>query len=396
MTETLLRPVEATTGNRGSKSLVREAAAPNARAKPRGALSSKLDILRLVFEAGGPGFCQFALNNACNANCGFCNFARDQLPKDRWTYVDREGALDAIEILHRRGIRYLVLTGGEPTLHPNHVEFVRHGAALGMKVMLVTNGGLLKDHKVRELAAAGLSSLIISIDAASREVHERNRGLPGVCERIVDANRTLHEIGMHATASVTMSRLVDYDALPDFLEKLGFTSVVFSYPLTYLPSFFLGYSDSGLVDHSKDELIAAYDKIKQLKKRFRVVNPGLSLDEMQRFVRNEEQRYPCLAGWRFFFLDWDLRVWRCHAWDRPMCSIYEFDETKFVRDGCTKCMINCYRDSSLLQHVATSVHDGWQAYRRGQVVEGTKALMRRSNLDSLRAVVEELPWIVRF
>jgi MoaA/NifB/PqqE/SkfB family radical SAM enzyme len=367
-------------------------------ARPRrpGPVASKLDILRLVFEAGGPGFCQFALNNACNANCGFCNFARDQLPKSRWTYVDRGGALDALDILYRQGIRYLVLTGGEPTLHPNHVEFVRRGSDLGMKVMLVTNGGLLKDHKIRELADAGLSSLIISIDAASREVHEQNRGLPGVCDRIVEANRTLKQIGMHATASVTMSRLVDYDALPGFLEELGFTSVVFSYPLTYLPSFFLGYSDAGLVDHTDDELLAAYDKIKALKKRFHVVNPRLSLDEMQRFVRKEEQRYPCLAGWRFFFLDWELKVWRCHAWNEPMCSIYEFDETQLVRDGCTKCMINCYRDSSLLQHVATSVHDGWQAVKRGRVIEGARALGRRSNLDSLRAVAEELPWIVRF
>jgi hypothetical protein len=41
------------------------------------------DTLRLVATSGGPGRCEFALNNACNANCGFCNFARDTLPKER-------------------------------------------------------------------------------------------------------------------------------------------------------------------------------------------------------------------------------------------------------------------------------------------------------------------------
>ena len=360
------------------------------------ALAGKLDILKLVFQSGGPGFCQFALTNACNANCGFCNFARDRLPKDQWLYVDRQGALEALEILYREGIRYVVFTGGEPTLHPNLVEFVRHGTELGMKMMLVSNAGLLKPEKIYELHAAGLSSFIISIDAATEEVHEDNRGLPGVCDRIREANRIFKEIGLESTASVTMSRLVDYDALPDFVRSLGFRQVVFSYPLTYLPGFFLGYRDSELVDYSADELHAAYEKVKALKKKIHVVNPTLSLNEMQRFVREEEQRYECLAGYRFFFLDWQLKLWRCHHWEEPMCSIFEFDSTKLVRDGCTRCMINCYRDSSLLQQIGVSMHDAYQSVKKGDLVGSAKALGRKGNLDSLRAVVEELPWIMRF
>src|SRR5437764_13720179 len=67
-----------------------------AHARPR---SRVWDTLRLVASSGGPGRCEFALNNACNANCGFCNFARDLLPKERWEYVDRQGAFDAVDIL---------------------------------------------------------------------------------------------------------------------------------------------------------------------------------------------------------------------------------------------------------------------------------------------------------
>ena len=237
-----------------------------------------------------------------------------------------------------------MLTGGEPTLHPDLVDIVRHGAESGIKVLLVSNAGLLKPHKIHELIDAGLSSFIISIDAANVADHEDNRGLPGVCDRIREANRIFAERKIKSTASVTMSRLVDYDALPGFLASLGFSSVVFSYPLKYLPSFFLGYRDSHLVDYTAEELHAAYEKVKNLKNQFHVVNPLLSLEEMQRFVRKEEQHYECLAGFRYFFLDWQLMLWRCHHWEEPMCSIYEFDETKLVRDGCTRCMINCYRD----------------------------------------------------
>jgi hypothetical protein len=70
-----------------------------AHAPPR---SRAWDTLRLVLSSGGPGRCEFALNNACNVNCGFCNFARDALPKERWDYVERQGAFDAIDILFRQ------------------------------------------------------------------------------------------------------------------------------------------------------------------------------------------------------------------------------------------------------------------------------------------------------
>ena len=363
---------------------------------PRFKPGGPLDILQLVFESGGPGFCQFAINSACNANCGFCNFARDRFPQAEWKFVDYQQGIDAINILFREGIRYLVFTGGEPTLNVYLQDFVAHASGLGIKCMVVTNGGILGPEKIRALAEAGLSSFIISVDAADRLTHEKNRGLPGVCDKIRAANQMLRELGLYATASVTMSHLVDYEALPDFLTELGFESVVFSYPLTRLDSNFKAFSEDGLVTHTNEGLWQAYEKVKELKKRFNVVNPTLSLTEMQRFVRQEEQQYPCLAGYRFFFLDWDLQMWRCHYWHEPMCSIYEFDSSKLIRDGCTKCMINCYRDSSLMQNIAVSLQDAYAAAKKGRLKESWDAITRPGNLDSLRAVLEEMNWILKF
>jgi MoaA/NifB/PqqE/SkfB family radical SAM enzyme len=314
-----------------------------AHAPPR---SRAWDTLRLVLSSGGPGRCEFALNNACNANCGFCNFARDALPKERWDYVERQGAFDAIDILFRQGIRYLVLTGGEPTLHPDLIDIIARACGKGMKVMLVSNGGLFKARRIGEYADAGLSSFVISIDAATAQAHEDNRGLPGVCDKIRAANREITRRGLISTASVTLSRLLDIDALPAFLDDLGFKAVTFSYPLTNLNSSFLGYRDSGVVDFTEAELIALFDKVKALKSRIHVVNPTRSLEEMQRFLRNEPQNFPCLGGFRYFYLDWKLQLRRCHFWERPLCSIYDFDDAKLVRDDCTHCMIDCYRDAA--------------------------------------------------
>ncbi len=150
------------------------------------------------------------------------------------------------------------------------------------------------------------------------------------------------------------------------------------------------------MDFTNEELDEAFERIKRLKKRFLVLNPTPSLEEMQRFVKHETQRFPCLGGFQYFHLDWHLMLWRCHYWEKPMCSIYEFDGSQRIRDGCTRCMIDCYRDSSVMQYVGVSVHDAYQALRAGELGQAAKALARPANLGSLRAILEELPWLLRF
>ena len=48
-----------------------------------------------------------------------------------------------------------MFSGGEPTLHPDLVAFIRYAAGLGINVMVVTNGGLLKPGKIHEMTDAG-------------------------------------------------------------------------------------------------------------------------------------------------------------------------------------------------------------------------------------------------
>lgn len=79
-----------------------------------------------------------------------------------------------------------------------------------------------------------------------------------------------------------------------------------------------------------------------------------------------------------------------------MCSVFDLDKTKLVRDGRMRCMSNCYRDSSVMLNVAVSTNDACRALGKGRVIDACKAIGRRTTVDSLRAVLEELPWIVRF
>jgi MoaA/NifB/PqqE/SkfB family radical SAM enzyme len=236
----------------------------------------------------------------------------------------------------------------------------------------------------------------MSVDSHDVISHEKNRGLPDVCRKIRRANAVFQELGIQTTASVTASKLIrDYDKLPAFLTELGFNSCTFSYPLTSLASSYLSFSDSSLVNYTTEELIEVFEKIKQIKRRsgFPVVNPAESLTEMQRHLRKEPERFGCLGGHKYFYLDWHLNLYRCHFWETPMCNIYEFDSTKLIRDGCTRCMIDCYRDPSVLQFAAISVSDAWNNLKKGRVGAAARNLFDSRNLTSLKAVWDDRKWI---
>jgi MoaA/NifB/PqqE/SkfB family radical SAM enzyme len=172
----------------------------------------KKGLRRLVGEIlshGGPGYLQFAITNVCNARCDFCGFAVDRFDPRQRHSVSLEEARDVIDICVKNHIGYLLFVGGEPLVHRHLREMVRYAAERGIHPMICTNGSLWTEHNMRALAADGLASVIMSIDAHEVARHEQNRGLPDVCRKIKRANEVFAELGVQTTASVTASRLID-------------------------------------------------------------------------------------------------------------------------------------------------------------------------------------------
>lgn len=222
--------------------------------------------------------------------------------------------------------------------------------------------------------------------------------MPDVCRKIKRANELFGELGIQTTASITASKLIDdYDKLPTFLRALGFNSCTFSYPLTSLGSSYLSFSNSSLVSYETEQLVGLFDKMKRLKAHsdFLVVNPTESLSDMQRHLRNEPERFGCLGGYKYFYVDWNLNLYRCQNWGVPMCNIREFDQSMLIRDGCTRCMIDCYRDASVMQFAAISLSNAYNNLKAGKLIAATKNLLDRRNLSSLQAVWEGRKWMGR-
>jgi MoaA/NifB/PqqE/SkfB family radical SAM enzyme len=337
-----------------------------------------------------PAICDVSVTNVCNAACDFCNFARDKNLAGARRYIDLAGFSRALPIMRRRRIRYMTFQGGEPLVHPEIVALVQAATRGGVECGLITNGWFLPDY-IEPLAAAGLRRLLVSIDSNSMLKHDLNRGLAGLHRRIADGIARARTLGIPTSASVTVSRLVDYEALPETLERLGFHAVTFSYPNREpFASNSLVYSEhSALIDQEPDELLEALAAIRRMKKRFRVLNPSVSLDEVARSIRGEQQLIPCIGGHKYFYLDWNLDIWRCEAWTQPLGSVFDLDQFPDQRDVCNACRMACYRHASALMYGAIAVTDSAQALVRGNLPSAIRSLFQRGVAHSLWALTAE-------
>ena len=347
------------------------------------------DMLRLLIR-GGPALCNVAVTNACNAACDFCNFARGKVGARNLRWINASKFGDALDVLRRRDVRYVSFFGGEPLLHSRLAEMISMVVERGMGPALITNGWLLES-QAGTLAAAGLKTVYISIDAATLAEHETNRGLAGLGERIRGAVKRMRQLRMTPLAQVTMSKLIrDYHSLASILRDLDFDAVAFSYPQQQrLGSSSLAWSaHSGLVQFSSSELLKAFDSVNGLRKLFPVNNPRASVADMKRHLRGERETFSCYAGYKSFYMDWNYDMWRCDAWSSRICSVWDFAEAAPIRDGCTACIADCYRDSSVMLHFAVALGDCIANVRHGRLGAAMKSITDTRNAASLGAVLE--------
>ena len=153
--------------------------------------------------------------------------------------------------------------------------------------------------------------------------------------------------------------------------------------------------DSALINFKPEELVQAIQAVKSLRKRFPVQNPSASMDDLERFIRGEREQFGCVGGHKYFYLDWNLNIWRCEAWSKPLGSVFDFERIPDCRDHCTACMVACYRNASVLMHAAVAVEDAGAAVRAGEFARAARLLFRRSVAVSLRAVLGQVGLIAR-
>ncbi|BBB92086.1 MAG TPA: radical SAM protein [Methylomusa anaerophila] len=333
-------------------------------------MSNSMSIaqFKTMFTGSLPGQVIWAVTNLCNAGCSFCSYPKGKGGPVK--HVSFDDAKKVLDLLYDKNIRIISFTGGEPLLNPDIYEIIKYASAKGFFTRTGTNGAVLNYKTIRKLKDSGVRNVWISIDSEIEKQHDSNRGIPGLMKHIRNMIPLMKEIGINVNAAAPINRLIrDYYAFAKHIRSLGLDTIAFCYPMTVMAASYGGAAASDLVELTPDELIETLGHIEKIKlskyEGIRIVNPIAGLQEMVRFQKGNPPLFPCLGGYKFFYLDWNLTLYRCAFLSENFGNILDLGNRQFHPTSCNQCMWQCFRDPSILYHLPGLIHpkepaNAWQ------------------------------------
>ena len=157
----------------------------------------------------------------CNLDCTYCNEFDDVS-----TPVPLDEMKKRLDILAGMGTSIITISGGEPLLHPDLDEIIRHIRKHGMIAGLITNGFFLNKERIERLNEAGLEHLQISIDnAVPDEVSKKSlKTLDGRLEML--SEWAVFQVNINSVLGSGVKNSEDALKIAHRALELGFTSTV--------------------------------------------------------------------------------------------------------------------------------------------------------------------------
>ncbi|MBA3391041.1 MAG: GTP 3',8-cyclase MoaA [Deltaproteobacteria bacterium] len=181
-------------------------------------------------------YLRVSVTDRCNYRCTYC------MPEDlgdRLVFEQRSAVLSFEEITRlvgvfaKLGVRKLRLTGGEPTVRKGIVDLVRQVAQVpGIEQVVMTSNGHLLGELAAPLAAAGISTINISVDTLDPAKFSGLTGrgdlarvLAGIDAALAAGIRVkLNAVALHGVNDGELVALCEYawarGAIPRFIEHM--------------------------------------------------------------------------------------------------------------------------------------------------------------------------------
>jgi MoaA/NifB/PqqE/SkfB family radical SAM enzyme len=182
---------------------------------------SVVEFARGLVHTAHPLLVQIIPIRRCNIDCAYCNEYDKMSPP-----VPTDVMTARIDKLADLGTSVVAFSGGEPMLHPDLDGLIRHIRGRGMMAGLITNGYFLVPKRIKELNAAGLDFLQISIDNVEPDEVSRKS------LRLLD--KKLQHLHDHATFDVNINSVLgggiknpeDARTINNRARQLGFSTSI--------------------------------------------------------------------------------------------------------------------------------------------------------------------------
>lgn len=237
------------------------------------------------------------LCDACNLRCRTCYFS----PSDSPTYLSTEVAKRTVRLLAMGGTKAVVLSGGEPLLHPDVEQVARSAKEAGMNVGIITNGTLL-DRDIAARLMGYVDYIQISIDGL-QDQHDRIRGPGSYRAALTGARRAREAVMQNVILTTTVTRL-NVDSWRDIREN--------THNMGFSQSFSL-FMPTGVGKINAHELMPSPEQLLPFVLGLLTCDDGKELPEPISLI----SRCSCGAGVHLISIDPDGSIYPCHLIRAP-------------------------------------------------------------------------------
>ncbi len=173
---------------------------------------------------------QLEITRQCNLHCKHCYNNSGAKRENELTVEEMKELID--ELAHI-GVLNVLVTGGEPLLHPDLFEIISYVRSKPMSCMVFTNGTLITKEVIHTFKKLGVLSVTLSLDGFTALTHDTFRGGKSF-ERVIKAVAMLKEAGIPVRINISMHKGI-LDEVCDLLELLGKWGITEHYlwPISY-------------------------------------------------------------------------------------------------------------------------------------------------------------------
>jgi MoaA/NifB/PqqE/SkfB family radical SAM enzyme len=310
------------------------------------------EFVRGLADQAHPLLVQIIPIRRCNIDCGYCNeYDKVSAPVPADVMIRRIGKLKAL------GTAVVAFSGGEPLLHPDLDDLIRHIRRLGMMAGLITNGYFLVPKRIEELNQAGLDFLQISIDNVEPdEVSKKSL-------RLLD--KKLQHLREHARFDVNINSVLgggiknpeDARTINNRARELGFSTsigIIHDGSGRLKP---LGPVERKVYDEVSAAISGPWQVVKNLYSGIRSFQDNL--------VEGRPNEWRCRAGARYLYVCEDGLVHYCsqqRGYPAVPLETYTLDDVRrefLTPKPCAPfCTVGCVHRVSTMDFWRSPQHDG--------------------------------------
>ncbi|MFC1510441.1 radical SAM/SPASM domain-containing protein [Candidatus Omnitrophota bacterium] len=163
-------------------------------------------FLTAILRKHIPWLIELSVTYRCQCRCKHCSVSNYFTEADRARELSYDDIVGILKDAVKMGIPKIDYFGGEPLIKERIVDLVREASQLGIYISVTTNGLMLTQQMIRDLKAAGISCINISLDSASQEEHDRLRGKDGLYDKVITAIKDCHDAGVACIVSTYVTR----------------------------------------------------------------------------------------------------------------------------------------------------------------------------------------------